>query len=218
MYDLYVLDLSAWVRQSYSFQLIWELVYNSFGFLQKSYWINNFETLRQPHSPIIGQPSSQYLPNYPSQVGPTSAGIQRLSHPTLTADPRGSVCCPPPPPNQTVIRTPATCGAGRYVHKCVSFFFLIMLIEGSKLWLIQSQKPQTFWFCNLEIHISHAVAISSLYNNTRAIIIIDKCDRGQRLFQSFLNFFSLFALESQHEWMTFSPVLANSGSYFCFMK
>lgn len=66
----------------------------------------------QPHSSIIGQPSSQYPPSYPSQVGPTSAGIQRLSHPTLTADPRGPVCCPPPPPNQTVIRTPATCGAG----------------------------------------------------------------------------------------------------------
>ncbi|XP_068706252.1 transcription factor 7-like 2 isoform X1 [Montipora capricornis] len=66
----------------------------------------------QPHSSIIGQPSSQYPPSYPSQVGPTSAGIQRLSHPTLTADPRGPVCCPPPPPNQTVIsRAPATCGA-----------------------------------------------------------------------------------------------------------
>ena len=63
----------------------------------------------------MGQPSSQYPPNYPSQVGPTSAGIQRLSHPTITADPRGAVCCPPPPPNQSVIsRTPPTCGAGRY--------------------------------------------------------------------------------------------------------
>ncbi|XP_078382478.1 transcription factor 7-like 2 isoform X2 [Oculina patagonica] len=69
--------------------------------------------LWQPHSPIIGQPSSQYPPNYPSQVGPTSAGIQRLSHPTITADPRGAVCCPPPPPNQTVIsRAPPTCGSG----------------------------------------------------------------------------------------------------------
>ncbi|XP_073251580.1 uncharacterized protein [Porites lutea] len=70
--------------------------------------------LWQPHSSIIGQPSSQYPPNYPNQVGPTSAGIPgRLSHPTITADPRGAVCCPPPPPNQSVIsRTPPTCGAG----------------------------------------------------------------------------------------------------------
>lgn len=69
--------------------------------------------LWQPHSSIISQQSSQYPSNYPSQVGPTSAGIQRLSHPTLTADPRGPVCCPPPPPNQTVItRAPPTCGAG----------------------------------------------------------------------------------------------------------
>lgn len=78
----------------------------------RRYHYHNDPPIWQPHSQIIGPPSSQYAPNYPSQVGPTSAGNIRLTHPTITADPRG-VCCPPPPPNQTVIsRAPPTCGSG----------------------------------------------------------------------------------------------------------
>jgi len=78
----------------------------------RRYHYHNDPPIWQPHSQIIAQPSSQYTPNYPSQVGPTSAGNIRLTHPTITADPRG-VCCPPPPPNQTVItRAPPTCGSG----------------------------------------------------------------------------------------------------------
>ncbi|XP_031561756.1 protein pangolin, isoforms A/H/I/S-like isoform X2 [Actinia tenebrosa] len=70
--------------------------------------------LWQPHGAIIGQ-SSAYHPNYPPPVNPTTAGIQRLTHPTMTGDQRSGVHCgPAPPPNHSVItRAPPSCGSGK---------------------------------------------------------------------------------------------------------
>lgn len=78
-------------------------------------WISmNIIYCRQPHGAIIGQ-GSTYHPNYPPPVNPTTAGIQRLTHPTMTGDQRSGVHCgPAPPPNHSVItRAPPSCGAGK---------------------------------------------------------------------------------------------------------
>ncbi|KAK3735674.1 hypothetical protein QZH41_011994 [Actinostola sp. cb2023] len=71
--------------------------------------------LWQPRGTIIGQGSPTYHSNYPPSVTATTAGIDRLSHPTMTGDQRSGVHCgPAPPPNHSVItRAPPSCVSGK---------------------------------------------------------------------------------------------------------
>ncbi|XP_020903867.1 transcription factor 7-like 2 isoform X2 [Exaiptasia diaphana] len=64
--------------------------------------------LWQPRGGMIGQGSPTYHPSYPPPVTATTAGMDRLSHPTMTNDQRH--CGPAPPPNHGVIaRAPPSC-------------------------------------------------------------------------------------------------------------